>query len=155
MYVGLDLAGSPKNPTGWFILPSMNHGIVHTDDEIIEICKGAEVVAIDGPLSFPDEWYRDCDIELMKMGFNVLSPKLKGMIPLARRAMNLKSMLNERGITVVETLASASRKILGIERDEHGMTRDEADAFACSIVAMLYSSGKATAVGSDCRIFLP
>ena len=160
MYLGLDLAGSPKNPTGWFSLPARKHGVVFSDEEIMEVCRNARVIAIDAPLSMPEDWFRDCDRELFALGFRPLSPKLRGMQPLVERAMKLAEKLRGKGHEVIEVHAKASRAIIGLEKDwlekEFGkLTEDEIDALACSMTAMVYEKGKFRAIGRDCRIILP
>ncbi len=160
MYLGLDLSGLPSNPTGWFSLPSMEHGVAYSDGQILDICRNHEIIAIDAPLSLPSEWFRDCDMELFRLGFKPLSPRLKGMLPLVERAMKLSRILGEEGKKVIEVFAKASSSILNLSRDwaekrAGKMTGDEFDAMACALTAMLYARGKFRRLGRECSIIVP
>ena len=57
-FIGLDLAGSPKRPTGFCVADSKMHvecEVLHTDKEILEAVKKSrgKIAAIDAPLALP------------------------------------------------------------------------------------------------------
>ncbi len=57
--VGIDLAGTPGNPTGWAAWKNKNIAVcqLHTDEEIVTHSTQCEpeVIAVDAPLSLPLE----------------------------------------------------------------------------------------------------
>lgn len=130
-YLGIDLAGSPKRPTGICILDdSMNAEtlIVYSDEDIIKIVNKIKpiVIAIDAPLFLPKErksldvkesiHLRECDRELLRMGIKFFPITLGPMRMLTKRGMNLRTVLETLGYRVIETYPGAAQDILGIPR---------------------------------------
>lgn len=129
--VGLDLAGSPRRPTGLSKLyyPSLDvyTSIVYTDDEILETlieCK-PRVVAIDAPLGLPrgrsslddrGPHLRLCDIMLRRAGIRFLPVTLGAMRMLTERGMRLKPIIEELGFEVIEVYPGGAQDILGLPR---------------------------------------
>lgn len=137
--VGLDLAGSPRRPTGFSTLryPSLDvyTSIVYTDDEIVEAiaeCK-PRVVAIDAPLGLPKgrrgmsdhgPHLRLCDIMLRRAGIRFLPVTLGAMRMLTERGMKLKPAIEKLGFEVIEVYPGGAQDILGLPRakkDRHGL----------------------------------
>ncbi len=115
---GVDLAGSPKRPTGIAIVKG---GVlifadkVFYDDEIINILTSynACLIAIDAPLSLAKS-YRKVDIAMKKQGYKVLPPGWRGMKVLTLRAIRLKRILESLGIHVIETHPSSAIRSSGL-----------------------------------------
>jgi len=116
--VGIDLAGNPKNPTGFCILSVGENKkiamakILRSDEEILGELKKSDagLVAIDAPLTFKGE-NRMCDDELRIYG--ALPPTLRGMTKLAERGTKLAGKLKKLNFEVIEVFPTASAKILG------------------------------------------
>ncbi len=172
-YVGIDLAGNPKNDTGFCILVINGDGrtisasILHSDAELIDkIGKtGQAIVAIDAPLTYAGV-NRKCDEDLREYG--ALPATLPGMEVLAKRGTNLAKELGKKGHKVIEVYATASAKILGFyEKDERAaqkklmefdlagdiqkriLSRDELDALFCALTAYLHAGGQTEQVGDE------
>lgn len=115
---GIDLAGSPKRPTGIAIV---KEGVlvfvdkVFYDGEIIDILTNYNVclTAIDAPLSLAKS-YRKVDIAMKKRGYKVLPPGWRGMKVLTLRAIRLKRVLESLGIHVIETHPSSAVRSSGL-----------------------------------------
>jgi len=92
-FIGIDLAGSPKRPTGFCVTNSKKRvkcRILYTDKEILEAVKktAAKIVAIDAPLALPKgrhcleehcrgrAHFRACDRVLSRMGLNISRSRL-------------------------------------------------------------------------------
>jgi predicted nuclease with RNAse H fold len=115
--LGLDLAGSPSRETGYAVIfrRSLRSGILHTDDEIIDMCcaEAPEIIAVDAPLSMPRSGsLRKADRLLMGMGLRVLPPTFGGMLSLTRRGIELSGMLRSRNFEVIEIHPRTSGMIL-------------------------------------------
>lgn len=115
---GIDLAGSPKKPTGIAIVKEgvlvFANKVFH-DDEIIDILTKHNVclTAIDAPLSLARS-YRKVDIAMRKRGYKVLPPGWRGMRALTLRAIRLKRVLESLGIHVIETHPSSAIRSSGL-----------------------------------------
>ena len=161
--VGIDLAGLPKNPTGLAVMNGdVSTKIVHDNGEIISFveAQNPDIVVFDAPLSFPTRGYfRSCEVELKKEGYNPLSPLFRGMRPLVERAIKLSIEFRSRGFDVYETSASIIRKILVVddkfvrERYPHA-TKDEIDAILCALVGKLHLEKKTKVYGRE-KFILP
>lgn len=180
-FVGVDLAGSPKNATGFCVLSIdgtnkvVSTRVLHADSEIISNLnklKGIVSIAIDAPLTF-DGVNRKCDLELSDYG--ALPVTLRGMEVLAVRGTSLAERLREEGYTVLEVYAPASSKILGLYDKEDSimqknflsasitgdvekrlLSRDELDSISCALTAYLSSEGACESVGDEGgRITIP
>jgi len=130
-YIGIDLAGSPKRPSGICILDEEMNAqtfIVYSDEEIIKIIKDVKplVIAIDAPLFLPkgrkslsergDVHLRSCDRELLKMGIKFFPITLGPMRMLTERGIKLRAILEGLGYKVIETYPGAAQDILKIPR---------------------------------------
>ena len=97
--IGIDLAASNKNPTGWAILKNKNvkTQLLYTDNEILEntLQNQPEIVAIDAPLSLPKngEFFRKTDKEMIRKGYRVLPPNFPAMKKLTLRAIRLNKII--------------------------------------------------------------
>ena len=141
--VGLDLAGSPKRPSGfcWLRRRDAETQDLYSDEEILGIIDGAKpaLIAIDAPLTLPrgrhcleddcdcagENHFRECDLELRKMTIRVFPLTLGPMRMLTKRGMALASKLNKMGYTTIETYPGAAQDIWGIPRqkDPKGLKR--------------------------------
>lgn len=130
-YIGIDLAGSPRRPSGICILDDKMNAqtfLAYSDYEIIKIVKNAEplVIAIDAPLFLPkgrkslsereNIHLRSCDRELLKMGIKFFPITLGPMRMLTERGIKLRTILEGLGYKVIETYPGAAQDILGIPR---------------------------------------
>ncbi|MEM2282976.1 MAG: DUF429 domain-containing protein [Candidatus Hadarchaeales archaeon] len=163
LIVGVDLAGSERRPTGIALLGrTLSTKTVHAEEEILEACRGAGLVAIDAPLSLPRKGgLRKGDRELIRMGYRVFPPLFSRMRMLTRRGMGLAAKLRREGIRVIEIHPRTSglilfgtedrrlwlRKLarLGVKRtaSEH-----ELDAALAALTGKLYLEGKTRKVGN-------
>src|SRR5690242_3127540 len=103
--VGIDLAGSPKRPTGLCVLHGLSAEtqVVFSNDEILDFVRDAQpaLVPIDAPLSLPNgrltihdragEHLRECDRALLRYGIRFFPVTLGPMRMLAERGLALKS----------------------------------------------------------------
>lgn len=178
--VGIDLAGNPKNDTGFCVLTvdddkkSVMTLILKSDFEILERLNVVrpDIVAIDAPLTFEGS-NRKCDDELGEYG--VLPVTLRGMEVLAKRGTSLAGDIKKLNLKLVEISAKASGKILGFydpsekiiqkrlieakisgDVDKRFLTKDELDAIFAAITGYLYMNGSTREVGDDAgRIVIP
>jgi len=180
--VGIDLAGVETRPSGFCTLDpetlKVETKILYGDEEIIREVEvsGAEVVAIDAPLSIPkgrkslsersNIHLRECDRELLRLGIRFFPITLGPMRKLTERGIRLKEKLERRGFKVIEVYPGGAQDILGIPRKGRGleklleglrklglkglrgdMTGDELDAVTSAYVGKLYIEGEYTALG--------
>ncbi|VVB51040.1 Uncharacterised protein [uncultured archaeon] len=172
--VGVDLAGSQRNDTGFCVLTvdesdkkEVSVRLLKTDEEIIQHILEAQpqVIAIDSPLTYKGS-IRRCD-ELLA-GYGVLSPTLPGMEILAKRGTNLAEKLRQTA-EVIEISVKTSAKILGVAADKNDLryqknlmnlniggdittrflTKDELDAIVAASTAFLYTTGSTEKVGDE------
>jgi len=166
--------------------------VLHLDEEILEFVRKSKSkhVAIDAPLALPKgrhclgehcrgrTHFRVCDRILMRMGIKFFPITIGPMRTLTSRGMNLKRLLELRGLDVVETFPGAAQDLLNMPRKQHGLrelqqrlldagckgdvasrelTGDELDAISCALVAREYASGSYTAIGdpSELMMILP
>ena len=162
MIVGLDLAGSEKRPTGVaFLGKTMQTCLLFTDEEIISVCGGAELVAIDAPLSLPKRGsLRKGDRKLIEMGFRVFPPLFSGMKQLTERGIRLVAKLRRR-TKVIEIHPRTSGLILFGTDDRRewlrrireiyplrNPTQHEIDAVLAALTGKFYLEGKTRKVGN-------
>lgn len=171
--VGIDLAGSEANPSGWALLEGLEvrTALIKPDEEIIRATLSARpsLVAIDAPLSLPRAGYtRKVDREMHKLGFPVLPPLFPAMKKLTLRGMRLAEELAAEGLEVIEVHPASSRKALGLpvkgrkavqdallalglkgdlERKE--LSIHELDAVTAALTASLRLMGYADLVGDE------
>ncbi|MEM0042403.1 MAG: DUF429 domain-containing protein [Thermofilaceae archaeon] len=134
--LGVDLAGSPKRPTGMCIIDeglNAKTWIAYNDEEIIRAVLEfrPSVVAIDAPLSLPlgrssiddrtGPHFRECDKALRSLGIRFFPVTLGPMRALTRRGMQLKNDLEKRGYTVIEVYPGGAQDLLGIPRKSAGL----------------------------------
>lgn len=167
--LGLDLAGSPARPTGYaYMRNRLNVGLLHTDEEILELARGFSYVFLDAPLSIPmgrnsleerGPHFRECDLMLKKQGIRFFPLSLGPMRKLTRRGIHLAEVLRAVGLEVFETFPGAfydnlkvkrkDRKAiinlyrkLGLELEDRVYSQDELDAVACWLSGVCYLIGK-------------
>jgi len=128
LFAGLDLAGTERNESGFVVLEESRlvfQQALYTDSDILKnvLMFGPDIVAIDSPLSFPGKHrgYRECDRELIKLGFKVFPPDF--IRSLTRRGIKLAGMLKRRGVPCIEVFPSASQKIMELTVDGKKGTR--------------------------------
>ncbi|MEA3254597.1 MAG: DUF429 domain-containing protein [Candidatus Altiarchaeota archaeon] len=171
--VGIDLAGNPRNHTGFCILNTGDNkkivttSILHSDSEIMEEIEGVnpDLIAVDAPLTFSGV-NRRCDDELHRYG--ALPVTLRGMEVLAKRGTELAEKLRKKNFRVIEVYATCSGKILGFyDKNERSMhknlmnsglegsihkripTKDEIDAIFSALTAYLHLNGSTEEVGDE------
>lgn len=127
---GIDLAGSPRRPTGFCVIESrtIRTVILFSDGEILEAVKKVEpqVVAIDAPLSLPPgcrhiedrngRHFRSCDLELRWKGIRFFPITLGPMRGLAQRGLKLKSELSRPGLEVIEIYPGGAQDVWHLPR---------------------------------------
>ncbi|MFX1485912.1 MAG: DUF429 domain-containing protein [Promethearchaeota archaeon] len=177
-FVGIDLAGIPKNPTGWAILEDkcFTSKSVYENSEILDatIREKPTVVAIDAPLSLPSNGsFRDVDLKLIKSGYRLFPPLFGAMRSLTYRGVRLARDLREYDIYVTETHPLSARKALGFPLRnkariinafqelgyggiEMGVSLHELDAITGAFTAKLHHEHKTITFEScDGAIILP
>lgn len=138
--VGLDLAGSPKRPTGFCLLRGLEAATrnLFSDEEILAAVVDARpaLVAIDAPLHLPpgrssihernDSHYRPCDLELRRRKIPFFPITLGPMRELTVRGMRLRGELEKKGIRTIEMYPGGAQDVWGIpraKRDRKGLRR--------------------------------
>ncbi|MEM4367244.1 MAG: DUF429 domain-containing protein [Candidatus Anstonellales archaeon] len=172
---GIDLAGSEKRSTGYCIISKKGekYGIAFSDKDIIEVCKGATHIGIDAPLSLPKgrkcigkigPQFRECDLELRKLGIKFFPIFLGPMRKLTERGIRLKKALEKSGAKVYEVYPGATYDLFGISRkdkeaiaswieNEAGIKvnpeqpQDVMDAICAAITIKLFIEGKGYEAG--------
>lgn len=136
--VGVDLAGSPRRPTGLCLLRGLRAEthIAFSDDDILHVVRQArpDLVPIDAPLSLPKgrrtihdrsgEHFRNCDRELLRRGIRFFPITLGPMRMLTERGLALKKKLRAMGYHAVECYPGAAQDVWGIprqHRDRQGL----------------------------------
>jgi len=136
--VGVDLAGSPRRPTGLCLLRGLRAEthIAFSDDDILRVVRQArpDLVPIDAPLSLPKgrrtihdrsgEHFRNCDRELLRRGIRFFPITLGPMRMLTERGLALKKKLRAMGYHAVECYPGAAQDVWGIprqHRDRQGL----------------------------------
>ncbi|MEN6336165.1 MAG: DUF429 domain-containing protein, partial [Phycisphaerales bacterium] len=142
--VGVDLAGSPRRPTGVCILRGLKARthVAFADDQILDLIDQAkpDLVPIDAPLSLPGTrttihdrsggHFRECDIELRKRGIRFFPITLGPMRMLTERGLAIKAGIEGLGYRVVECYPGGAQDVWGIprqHRDIRGLRRGLAD----------------------------
>lgn len=179
--VGLDLAGVETRPTGFCVLKyvTIETGLAHTDNEILRLVQAAspQVIAIDAPLSLPpgrqsieqktEVHLRECDKELLRRRIRFFPTTLGPMRKLTVRGMNLKRILEGKGLRVIEVYPGGAQDVLGIPRKQQGLDRlregleglglkglngqmsdHELDAVTCAYVGKLFLENKSVTYGT-------
>lgn len=133
--VGIDLAGSPRRPTGLCLL----HGLIGKtlvtfgDDDILNLISHArpDLVPIDAPLSLPKgrrtihdrsgEHLRECDRELLRRRIPFFPVTLGPMRMLTERGLILKRKLRAMGYRPVECYPGAAQDVWEIPRQHQDL----------------------------------
>jgi uncharacterized protein len=141
--IGLDLAGSPRRPTGFCVLRGRRVTVGHLfgDEDIFAMVDttAPHLIAVDAPLGLPagrccllntcacagTTHFRVSDYELRRMGIRFFPITLGPMRQLTQRGMYLKAALEDRGLAVIETYPGAAQDMWGIprQRDVAGLRR--------------------------------
>lgn len=136
--VGIDLAGSPRRPTGLCFLRGLKAEthVAFSNDDIMGFVLEAQpaVVPIDAPLSLPKgrrtihgrsgEHLRDCDRALLRRGIRFPPVTLGPMRMLTERGFALKRKLTALGHHAVECYPGAAQDFWGLprqHRDRQGL----------------------------------
>jgi len=170
--MGIDLAATPKNPTGWALLEGKAASTRHMyrDEEILaSVQKHAPtLVAIDAPLNLPKgKSMRKADKDMHKMGYPVLPPLFPAMKKLTLRAIAVARHIQNLGFTVIEIHPLSTRKALqmptkdwaavqtilvqiGLEGDlrKRSLTPHELDAVTAALTAHLHLEAKTQLIGN-------
>ena len=132
---GIDLAGSPRQPTGICILRGMQGKteVAYDDERILEVVKEAQpdIIPIDAPLSLPPgrktihdregEHLRECDRELQQRRIKFFPITLGPMRMLTERGLALKFKFEQLGYRTVECYPGAAQDIWEIPRQHRDM----------------------------------
>ncbi|MCX8154161.1 MAG: DUF429 domain-containing protein [Candidatus Bathyarchaeota archaeon] len=116
--IGIDLAASSKNPTGWALLrgKTLRTALIYTDSEILEniVMNNPALIAIDAPLHLPKKanFFRNADKEMIRKGYKVFSPKLPAMQKLTLRAIKVNRLIGEKKYKTIEVHPTSTRKAL-------------------------------------------
>ncbi len=135
--VGIDLAGSPRRPTGICIMRGLKGEthVAYSDDQILEVVEQVrpDLVPIDAPLSLPPgrktihdragEHLRECDRELQRRRIRFFPITLGPMRMLTERGLLLLSVIEKMGYRMVECYPGAAQDIWGIPRQRHDRSR--------------------------------
>ncbi len=133
--VGVDLAGSPRRPTGVCVLRGLRAQthVLYSDDEILALVREARpaLVPIDAPLTLPagrrtihdrnKEHYRRCDRELQRRGLRFFPITLGPMRALTERGMKLRAEIEAMGFRAVECFPGAAQDVWGLPRKQHDL----------------------------------
>ena len=132
-FLGIDLAGSPRRPTG---MASINEKLRcrtwlrYLDEEILADVEEIEptAIAVDAPLSLPHgrknlekpspPHFRQCDLELRRRGIKFFPITIGPMRALTARGIQLSQTLRSKGYTVLETYPGGAQDILGLPRKQ-------------------------------------
>lgn len=93
MWAGLDLAASPRRPSGLAVGDSWDSLRVYTvydDSEVLDALREAVIVWVDAPLSVGSGAFRDCDRRLQAEGIMPLPLTWRSMQRLHQRALVLR-----------------------------------------------------------------
>lgn len=135
--VGIDLAGSPRRPTGVCLLHGLRAEthVAFSDDDILDAIRHAQpdLVPIDAPLSLPKgrrtihdrsgEHLRGCDRELLRRGIRFFPITLGPMRMLTERGLALKKKLGAMGCRAVECYPGAAQDVWGLPRQHRDRNR--------------------------------
>ncbi len=133
--LGLELAGSPRRPTGVCILRDARAetAVVYTDEDILRTVGRSrpELVPVDAPLSLPEGrktihdraggHFRPCDQALRDLGIRFFPITIGPMRMLTERGMNLRDRIEEMGCRAVECFPGAAQDVWEIPRKQHDL----------------------------------
>lgn len=172
--IGIDLAGTSKNPTGWALLKgkTVETCLFYTDSEILENTarNAPALVAIDAPLSLPKkgEFLRKADREMIKKGYRVFPPNLPAMKKLTLRAIRLNKLIEEKKYKTIEVHPTSTRKALQMplkdwkaiqeilktlglkgELETRPLASHEIDAVTAALTAVLHLKRQTERIGDN------
>jgi hypothetical protein len=127
---GLDLAGSPRRPTGACLLRGLRAStkLLFDDEAILDFVREGrpDLVTIDAPLNLPPgrrtiedrngEHYRPCDLELRRRGIPFFPITLGPMRSLTVRGIELRRRFEEEGFRVLEMYPGGAQDLWGLPR---------------------------------------
>jgi uncharacterized protein len=130
--LGIDLAGSPRRPTGLCLLRGLlaHTHVAFSDEDVLNAVQQAQpdLVPIDAPLSLPKgrrtiadrggEHFRDCDLELRRRGIRFFPVTLGPMRMLTERGLALQAKIRAMGYRVIECYPGAAQDVWGIPRQQ-------------------------------------
>ncbi len=178
--VGLDPSGSQARPSGWALMEGLEvkARLLRSDAELIELTAGRrpELVAIDAPLSWPEEGYmREVDRLMHKAGLPVLPPLFPAMRALTARGIRLAEALRSLGLEVIEVHPASTRKVLGLpvknrraiqealidlglrgDVEDRELSMHELDAVTAALTAYIHLLGLSEVIrAGDGEIYVP
>jgi hypothetical protein len=117
--IGIDLAGTPENPTGWATWENkkVETRLLYMDNQILEALtqNKPEIIAVDAPFSLPKSGIlRKADREIIKNGYRVFPPMLPAMRTLTMRAIKMNRLIAEKGFKTIEVHPTSTCKALNI-----------------------------------------
>ncbi|RJP17637.1 MAG: DUF429 domain-containing protein [Candidatus Abyssobacteria bacterium SURF_5] len=134
--LGIDLAASPRRPTGICLLTGGKAvaRVLYSDDDILAAAvPGIRLIVVDAPLSLPEgrcclksecacaasgKHFRRCDLEVRNLGIRILPLTIGPMRRLTERGMMLKQEFSRSGFEVIETFPHAAQTIWRIKRTQ-------------------------------------
>lgn len=133
--IGIDLAGSPRRPTGVCVLCGLKAQtqVLCSDEEILALIRQAQpaLVPIDAPLTLPPgrrtiqdrngEHYRECDRELQRRGLRFFPITLGPMRMLTERGLRLRAAIEALGYRAIECFPGAAQDVWGLPRKQHDL----------------------------------
>lgn len=145
--VGIDLAASPRRPSGICILRGWRAetSLAFNDDQILQAVRRArpDLVTMDAPLSLPkgrrtlhgraDKHFRASDRALLRLGVRVFPVTLGPMRMLTARGLALKQTLQAMGYRVVECYPGAAQDLWGLPRQQRNRRRLRAGLFRLGV----------------------
>ena len=171
--VGIDLAGTAENPSGWAMWKNkvVSACQLHSNEEILRrsISCDPALIAMDAPLSLPaKDVMRGADREMYKRGYPVFPPRFPGMEKLTLRAMKIAQEIVGGGFDVIEVHPASTRKALNMPAKDwekiqtlflhlglkgdleiRALTPHEIDAITAALTGHLYLQGKTELVGDE------
>jgi hypothetical protein len=133
--LGIDLAGSPRRPTGLCLLRGSRARtqVAFSDEDILDRVQQArpDLIPIDAPLSLPrgrrtihertGEHFRDCDLELRRRGIRFFPITLGPMRMLTERGLALQVKIRAMGYRVIECYPGAAQDVWAIPRQHRDL----------------------------------
>ncbi|KPV64556.1 MAG: hypothetical protein AOA66_0089 [Candidatus Bathyarchaeota archaeon BA2] len=171
--IGIDLAGVPKNPTGWALWKNKTISTCHLyeNQEILEQLTKIKpiLVAIDAPLSLPKKGImRKTDREMHRHGYPVFPPRVPAMEKLTLRARKITQQIKKEEIHIIEVHPTSTRRALkmptknwkeiqsiflqlSLEGDlkTRVLTPHEIDAATAALTGYLHLQGKTELIGNE------
>ena len=171
--IGIDLAGTETNPTGWTMWKNKTITVchLHENKQILDrsLTLPPTLIAIDAPLNLPTKGsMRKVDKEMHKHGYPVLPPLFPAMKKLTLRAIEITKKIIKEGFDIIEVHPASTRKALkmptknwqkiqqifisiGLEGDlkTRTLTPHETDAVTAALAGHLHLQGKTELIGDN------